>query len=87
MISFLRLGGTLSRIAGARFDGKARGVRGARVLRLDLTTVRGAADGTDHGAAAIPKHLNVIRGKSFEAINFNGQGCWPLTPLRSTSNQ
>ncbi len=64
-----------------------RKIWGARELRLDLTTVRGAADGTDHGAAAIPKHLNVIRGKSFEAINFNGQGCWPLTPLRSTSNQ
>ena len=85
MISFLRLGGTLSRIAGARFDGKARvyegrgqsaprKIWGARELRLDLRTVRGAADGTDHGAAAIPKHLNVVRGKSFETINFNGQG-------------
>jgi hypothetical protein len=34
VISFVRLGGTLSRIAGARFDGKAKGVyRGARPER------------------------------------------------------
>jgi hypothetical protein len=93
------VGGAQSRIAGrpltARpgvYEGRGQSAPrkiwgGREELRLDLTTVRDAADGIDPGAAAIPKHLNVVRGKSFKAITFNRQGCWPLTPSHSTSNQ